>query len=214
MGWEKKRRVVVLRKRVAKDVVARTEDLETGQIEIDFAETNKQTQLYEYAVLVTTLDDEIMTIAQHYRDRADCENVFDELKNQWGWGGFTTHDLKRCQLMARVVALVYNWWNIFVRLAEPDKHLEAVTSRPLLLHAVGKQTSHAGQKIISISSMHGKIGKVHKLLERIVAFFKSLKALAEQLTTEQLWYRILSEAVKKYLKGETLRPPICLLASL
>jgi hypothetical protein len=25
-----------------------------------------------------------------------AENNFDELKNQWGWGGFTTHDLKRC----------------------------------------------------------------------------------------------------------------------
>jgi hypothetical protein len=31
-----------------------------------------------------------------YRDRGDAENVFDELKNQWGWGGFTTQDLKRC----------------------------------------------------------------------------------------------------------------------
>ena len=35
--------------------------------------------------------------------------------------------------MARMVALVYNWWNIFVRLAGPDKHLEAITTRPLLL---------------------------------------------------------------------------------
>jgi len=41
------------------------------------------------------------------RYRADCENVYDEKKNQWGWGGFTTHDLARCQLMARIVALAY-----------------------------------------------------------------------------------------------------------
>jgi hypothetical protein len=32
----------------------------------------------------------------------------DELKNQWGWGGFTTHDLGRCRLAARLVALFYN----------------------------------------------------------------------------------------------------------
>ena len=32
----------------------------------------------------------------------------DELKNQWGWGGFTTHDLHRCQLSARRVTLIYN----------------------------------------------------------------------------------------------------------
>ena len=86
--------------------------------------------------------DEIYTIAQHYRDRADSENNFDELKNQWGWGGFTTKDLKRCRIMARTVALIYNWWSLFVRLANLDKHLEAVTSRPLLLHDVGKQTRH------------------------------------------------------------------------
>jgi hypothetical protein len=71
-----------------------------------------------------------------YRDRGDAENIFDELKNQWGWGGFTTHDLARCHLAARLVALLYNWWNIFARLAEPDRHMEAITSRPLLLHAI------------------------------------------------------------------------------
>ncbi len=50
-----------------------------------------------------------------------------------GWGGFTTRDLARCRTMARFIAPIYNWWNLFVRLAEPDKHLEAITSRPLLL---------------------------------------------------------------------------------
>jgi hypothetical protein len=44
-------------------------------------------------------------MAQLYRDRADVENGFNELKNQWGWGGFTTRDLERCQTSARAVAL-------------------------------------------------------------------------------------------------------------
>ena len=43
-------------------------------------------------------------------DRADCENAFDELKNQWGWGGFTTKDLKRSSMMEQMTALVYHWW--------------------------------------------------------------------------------------------------------
>jgi hypothetical protein len=55
-------------------------------------------------------------LGQLYRDRADCENAFDELKNHWGWGGFTTQDLKRCRLLAASVALIYNWWSLFVRL--------------------------------------------------------------------------------------------------
>ena len=50
---------------------------------------------------------------QLYRDRGDGENIFDEMKNKWGWGGFTTHDLARCRLAARLLALFYDWWTIF-----------------------------------------------------------------------------------------------------
>jgi len=208
MGWSQSRRVIVLRKRVSKDYCAIQEDPETKQLSFSFAELDdKKTRIYEYAVLVTSLKDEVLSITQHYRDRADSENVFDELKNQWGWGGFTTQDLGRCQLTARAVALIYNWWNLFVRLADPGKHLEAITSRPLLLHAVGKQSTHAGQTFIKITSTHGKTPKVKKLLNRIVTFFKTLKD-AEQLSSEQRWYRILSKALEKYLHGRLLQPPI------
>ena len=210
MGWKKERRVIVLRKSVSKDVVALSENANTKQLEMSFSKVNGKMRVYEYAVLITSLTDEIITIAQHYRDRADCENIFDELKNQWGWGGFTTQDIKRCRLVARVVGLIYNWWNLFARLAKPDKHLEAITSRPLLLHAVGKQTTHAGQTRISISSTHGKTNKVQLLLNRVATFFSELKSIAEQLTSEQRWYRILSKAVEKYLHGRLLQPPICL----
>jgi Transposase DDE domain len=68
------------------------------------------TARYEYAVLVTSTGHEILTLAQLYRDRADAEINFDELKNQWRWGGLTTQDLARCRLMVCMVALVYDWW--------------------------------------------------------------------------------------------------------
>ncbi|MBA4254107.1 transposase [Serpentinimonas maccroryi] len=55
------------------------------------------------------MDYPLESIAQLYRDRADAENAFDELKNQWGLGGFTTQDLKRCQTVARSCALIYIW---------------------------------------------------------------------------------------------------------
>jgi Transposase DDE domain group 1 len=207
MGWSKSRRVIVLRRRITKHLAALTENPETKQLSFDFAELeDAKTRIYEYAVLVTSLPNEIITIAQHYRDRADSENIFDELKNQWGWGGFTTKDLKRCRLSARTVGLIYNWWNLFVRLADPEKHLEATTSRPLLLHAVAKQITHAGQKRIKITSTHGKTAKVKMLLNRIVTFFKSLKD-AEQLSPEQRWYTMLSKALEKYLNGRLLQPP-------
>jgi len=44
--------------------------------------------VYEYAVLVTSLASGA-DAGQHYRDRADAENNFDEMKNQW-LGGYTT----------------------------------------------------------------------------------------------------------------------------
>ena len=47
-------------------------------------------------------------MGQLYRDRADCENGFDEIKNQWGWGGYSTHDIERCALSARAVGRLTN----------------------------------------------------------------------------------------------------------
>jgi hypothetical protein len=144
-GWSRARRVVLLRRRLARELAIAERD--DGQLRLAFLDVSPQgeRQIYEVAVLVTSLDAEILTLAQLYRDRADCENAFDELKNHWGWGGFTTRDLKRCRLMAGMVALIYNWWSLFVRLADPDHHREVITSRPLLLHAVARQSRHAGQ---------------------------------------------------------------------
>ena len=47
---------------------------------------------------MTDLDDDLLTLFYHYRDRADCENNFDEIKNQWGWGGFTTKQVKELSI--------------------------------------------------------------------------------------------------------------------
>lgn len=206
-GWSRQRRVVLLRRRLARDLAVL--EREDEQLRLSFAEVEVagDRQVYEYAVLVTSLESEIVTLAQLYRDRGDCENNYDELKNHWGWGGFTTRDLKRCRLMARMVALIYNWWSLFVRLADPDHHREVITSRPLLLHAVARQSRHAGQKRIIISSMHGKADDVSRALRAIAAFFSGIKETAEQLSDIERWCRILSRALIKYLKGRELKPP-------
>ena len=44
-------------------------------------------------------------------------------------------------------------------------------------------------------------------LTRIGGFLETLRATAEQLTPLERWYRILSEALVKYLKGRQLDPP-------
>ena len=207
-GWSQERRIVVLRRKLRRDLmVEEQDDSNPQQLRLRFAEVQKSFELYEYAVLVTSLEDEISAIAQLYRDRADAENPFDELKNHWGWGGFTTHDLKRCRLMARTTALIYNWWSLFVRLADPKKHTEAITSRPLLLSAIGRQTRHANQIRISITASHSESGFAERQYRHIAAFLGGLKINAEQLNPMQRWCRILSEALIKYLQGRQLSPP-------
>ena len=124
-----------------------------GQKVLAFVEAEAPLQRYEYAVLVTSVPHAVRTVAQLYRDRRYAENSFDELKNPWGWGGFTTKDLHRCQLTARAVALAYNWWSLFVRLAHPKARMEALNSRPLLLAGIAEKTRHARQDLLTITPM-------------------------------------------------------------
>lgn len=185
-SWCKNRRVIVMRRPLAGEI-ALTDD---HQMIIGFAETERSVKKYEYAVLVTDLPHEVLTIAQLYRDRADSENAFDELKNQWGWGGFTTQDLKRCRLTAMAVALVYNWWSLFVRLANPTARLEAITSRPFLLSGVAKRTTHSGQQHLSITSLHGNAQDAQGVLIRVSRMLNHWKNAAEQLPVKSVWQRV------------------------
>ncbi len=207
VGWSRQRRIILLRRKLGRDL-AITDRTSPTQPLLGFAEIGPDKAVWEYAALVTSLDSEILTLGQLYRDRADCENVFDELKNQWGWGGFTTQDLTRCRLLAGTVALAYNWWSLFARLADPDHHREAITSRPLLLSAIARRTQHAGQVTLTISSTHGMHDKARSAYLRIAGFLTELRKNAEQLDPLGKWYRILSEALHHFLHGRQLQPPL------
>ncbi len=205
-GWRKKRRVVVLRRPLREAVAeaSKSRKKASKQLSLDLPEALYGGVLYEYAVLVTSLPDEVLTIAQHYRDRGDSENNFDELKNQWGWAGFTTHDRNRCQVMARITALVYNWWTVFMRLGIPEKHAEAITSRPLALHGIARRTRHGNQTKIEVTSTHSKASVITTALNKVSAFLQRLKTTAEQLSQRDRWRLILSAAFQFFLRGRVL----------
>jgi hypothetical protein len=202
----------VLRRKLSGEVPLTKKDYAQGRFA--FIGSNVPTARYEYSVLVTSTTFPISTLAQLYRDRADSENNFDELKNQWGWGGFTTRDITRCQLMARMVALVYNWWTLFVRLAQPHKHFEAISSRPLLLHGVATQTKHSGQTRLTITSTHAKQTIIQAVLTSLAGFLTTLKKTAEQLTDAQRLQAILKRAFAKFMHSTANQPhqlaPVCL----
>ena len=159
--------------------------------------------LYEYIVLVTNLNENLLTLLHLYRQRADVENAYDELKNQWGWGGFTTKDLLRCQVTARIVAQVYNWWNLFVRCAEPRRAREAITSRPLLLFSVGRLTQSGGQTTLHLTSNHAQAAQAQTLLTQLSLFLSGLTNAAEQLKPGEGWRRIWRRILEPYLQPAT-----------
>lgn len=198
MGWENPRRVIIVRRKIRSDNILALEDANNPQQTLTFIDGPGNIKAYEYSVLITNLKDELITIIQHYRDRADCENYFDEIKNQWGWGGFTTQDLSSCRLISRTIALIYNWWTLFVRLANPNNHLEAVTSRPLLLSSVGRLVKSGRQQKMIVTSSHSKTEKVQCLFGKISLFFNQLKLDAPQLSPRDCWVRILRKSMEAF----------------
>lgn len=211
-GWSCKRRIVVIRRQRGKNkykkkqILLNSVDPVMHHPELLPAILVDNIPEYEYQILITSMNLPIATIAQLYRDRADCENVFDEMKNQWGWCGFTTKDLKRTEIMARFNALIYNWWNIFCRLAEPKKHIEAKTSRYMLQTTIGKVVKTSREKQIRLTVIGAEKMCIMTAFEKISAFLSSVISTATQLTKEAKWAAILAEAFKIFIKKTRLKP--------
>ncbi|MCG6860521.1 MAG: hypothetical protein LJE70_04455 [Chromatiaceae bacterium] len=83
--------------------------------------------------------------------------------------------------MARLTALVYNWWSLFVRLADPTQHSEAISSRPLL--AARPSAANPSQR--PDPHRHADAAWAESACREITAFFITLRRIAEQLTPVQ-----------------------------
>ena len=140
-----------------------------------------------------------------YRERGDCENVFDEMKNQWGWGGFTAHSLKQTAPFAGLAAIAANLWNVFTRLGDDGTHREAATSRPLLQSWVARISRHARQGVITIYTAANE--KAQGIYRAISAFLAKV-ASASQLGVEQRRQLIVAYALRKYGIVRRLFPPL------
>jgi hypothetical protein len=210
-GWSKARRVVVLRRRIKHDIAltAKGKNDRDDQLvlALPYDEVQDNAQLWEYTVLATNVPYDLAAIGQLYRDRCDCENGFDELKNQWGWGGFTTQDMHRSQVTARAVALVYNWWSWYVRAANPQARREALTSRPLLLAAVGRATSSGNQTTLYLTPMHAEASLIKSMIANVYAAIRHVKAAAEQLPRIDRWATLLAYICQRIVGQIALPTP-------
>ncbi len=203
-GWLRQRRIVVMRRSLQAGASKRRQEPDWLS-HLQMLEVGRE---WEYAVVVCSQDLPCESLPKLYAERADCENVLDELKNQWSLSGFTTQDLKRCKVMARLSALISNWWNVFVRISEPNEHREALTSRPELLHLIAILATHAGKKVLRFSSPHENAYSVRRAFTRLHTVFSRIDAIAGQLDRSMVWAIQLSVAFYAWLRGKILKVPM------
>jgi Flp pilus assembly protein TadD len=78
-----------------------------------------------------------------------------------------------------------------VRAANPTGRREALTSRPLLLAAVGRATSHADQTTLYLTPMHAEAGLIKSMIANVHAAIRHVRRAAEQLPTIDRWATLL-----------------------
>lgn len=214
-GWTRERRVVLVRENPARAPVAiegkvrRGKD-RSGQLPHAHGEGwDAQATPWsgKIAVLVTSLDPvafPTQVMPKQYRDRADAENNFDELKNQWGWGGFTSRKLASSRLMANLVALFYNWWNLYVRFYDEEHHREAIRSRPMLMQGVGRQVQSGGKRTVRVSILHEYEESIARAVTLISKELNHIGAITEKWNPHQRWTLILTRLFRRWLGGKWL----------
>ena len=157
-GWTQSRRVIVMRRVRKLDLIVevkgevkrggRGKGKDAAQAELHFIDENEPVKSWEYAVLVCNAHYELQNIGQLYRDRADCENGFDEIK---------------------------------------------------LLSAVGRLTSHGGQKKILLSVTHEAAAQIKRLIVNVRAGLSHVRATAPQLDKPQRWFSLVRCIVAQIL---------------
>ena len=65
--------------------------------------------------------------------------------------------------------------------------MEAITSRPLLLAAVGRATHSGGQTTLYLTPLHGRATLLKGLIANIHAALQHVKAAAEQFKSADRW---------------------------
>ena len=211
-GWTRERRVVLVREAPAKAPVGEKGRRRRDHQELPLAEGEGWEPRVapwggKIAVLVSSLDEKAyptVAMPRLYRERADCENNFDELKNQWGWSGYTTRKIAPCRLMANLVALFSNWWNLYVRFYDEEHHREAITSRPALMHGVARQVRSGGRRKVKISLQHEYGDAITLAVREVSCQLQRMMDIAEQWTIEQRWAVLLTRLLRRWLGGKWL----------
>jgi hypothetical protein len=167
-GWRHARRVVLGRRLISKESPE-----ESG--------TLFGTSEYHYYAWVTNLSKgqyNAWQIADLYNGRADCENIYDELKNHWGLSGFCSDKAIVTEMAARFTLLSYNLWSLFVRFFNIDTHEEARNSRREFLLLPAQYIESGRSRYVQLSASDVLWKKIRSGYERLKLW---LSQIASQL---------------------------------
>ncbi len=81
-----------------------------------------------------------------------------------------------------------------------------MTSRPLLLCAVGRLIESGRQITLRLTSTHAEAARAQRLLTGVSLFLSGLQNTAEQLTAAQRWERIWDRILSPWLRPAALIP--------
>ena len=81
----------------------------------------------------------------------------------------------------------------------------ALTSRPLLLAAVGRATSHADQTTLHLTPMHAEVGLIKSMIANVRAAIRYVSSAAEQLPKIDRWATMLGYICQRIV-GQTAFP--------
>jgi hypothetical protein len=84
-----------------------------------------------------------------------------------------------CRLMANLIALCYNWWNLYVRFYDEEHHREAITSRPALMQGVARQVHSGGRRTVRVSLLHEKGDVIAKAVTLISSQLQRMQVISD-----------------------------------
>jgi hypothetical protein len=173
-GWSCERRIVLGRRLISKQSPEESCTL-FGTCQFEY---------YAWVTNLSASQFDTFQITDLYQQRADCENIFDELKNQWGLSGFCSQQAHVTEIAARLTLLSYNLWSLFVRFFSGKNHQEAKTSRrDYLLHA-SQLVETARGKILQMTVNDELWKKICEGYNRLQIW---LNATAPQLELKSNW---------------------------
>jgi hypothetical protein len=105
-------------------------------------------------------------------------------------------DFAQSQSSQACQEMLVDW---YVRLANPKSRLQAKTSRPQLLSAVGKLTNYARVNTIVLALTHQAATHIKAMLANVHAGVEHIRSAAPQLRGAQRWH-----ALARYIADKIL----------